>query len=77
MGGLTDWNLGGSVLILGSVYFGYAHGFAWWIDFLILAGLFTLAFPLDRTKERDALIKARTEYLAARAEYYRKKAVQL
>jgi len=58
-------NTGSAILIIGTLWFGYQHGFEWWHYGLSLFGIITwvIATGSDQAKE----------LMSAKAEYYRAK----
>ena len=65
-------NIGSAILILGCLYFGYLHGFDWWLVGLIIMGALSWNFILRRDQDKRKL-EAQIELLKSEADYYRRK----
>jgi hypothetical protein len=65
-------NIGHSILIVACLYFGYSHGFEWWMIGLILFGLGTWNYA-GYNKDAKRLLEAQIRLCEAKAEYFRRK----
>lgn len=65
-------NVGNAILLIGCLYFAYAHGWTVELALLSLLGAGTWAYHAFY-KERKSLLVAELDLLKAKTEYYRRK----